>query len=162
MAPIRADMRARYPADWKARSRFVRHYRARNRCEWCNAANGEPHPATGSRVVLTVAHVYSKAPEDAHLLNLAALCQRCHNRHDAGDRQAARRERLAKRRRDAGQLPLLLDLYTDDAHAGECYALELDGAPALVRLSAPPDADTIRALDAVARAARARFGEGER
>ena len=103
MAPIRADMRKRYPKDWKARSRFVRHYRARNCCEWCSAANGEPHPVTGSLVVLTVAHVHDKNPEAAHLLNLAALCQRCHNRHDADDRQAARR---ARRLAGQGRLPL--------------------------------------------------------
>ena len=33
-------------------------------------------------------------PEDCRLLNLAALCQRCHNRHDAVDRHRRRRERL--------------------------------------------------------------------
>lgn len=104
--PIRADMKPRYPADWKARSRFIRHYRARGACEWCGAANGQPHPVTGALVVLTVAHVHDKRPEAAHLLNLAALCQRCHNRHDARDRV---RDRLAARRRRAcaaGQLPL--------------------------------------------------------
>lgn len=31
---------ANYANDWKARSRFVRHFRARNRCEWCHAPNG--------------------------------------------------------------------------------------------------------------------------
>ena len=81
--PIRPEMRARYPADWKLRSRFVRFYRARNRCEWCGAMNGCAHPVTGSRVVLTVAHVHNHRPEAASLLNLAALCQRCHLRHDA-------------------------------------------------------------------------------
>jgi 5-methylcytosine-specific restriction endonuclease McrA len=29
-------------------------------------------------VVLTIAHVVDKRPEVANLLNLAALCQRCH------------------------------------------------------------------------------------
>ncbi len=84
--PIRPEMKARYPADWRLRSRFVRHVRARNRCEWCGAANGEPHPVSGSKVVLTAAHVHDKRPEAASLLNLAALCQRCHLRHDAKDR----------------------------------------------------------------------------
>lgn len=87
-------MQARYPKDWKVRSRFVRFYRARNRCEWCNAENHKPHPITGSVVVLTVAHVYDHRPEAAQLLNLAALCQRCHNRHDAPMRRAHRRARL--------------------------------------------------------------------
>ena len=88
--PIRPEMQARYPKDWKARSRFVRFYRARNRCEWCGAANYEPHPITGSRVVLTTAHVYDMRPEASDLLNLAALCQRCHNTHDAPYRRRNR------------------------------------------------------------------------
>ena len=73
---------ATYPKDWKLRSRFVRFYRARNRCEWCGAENGQPHPVTGSRVVLTVAHVFDMDHMACSLLNLAALCQRCHLNHD--------------------------------------------------------------------------------
>ena len=46
--PIRPEMAARYPKDWKLRSRFVRFYRAKNRCEWCGAENYQPHPITGS------------------------------------------------------------------------------------------------------------------
>lgn len=79
----------RYPPDWKLRSRFVRFVRARNRCEWCGAKNHEPHPVTGSHVVLTVAHVYDRRPEAASLLNLAALCQRCHLNHDRKPSPAA-------------------------------------------------------------------------
>ena len=71
--PIRPDNAARYPRDWALRSRFVRFMRARGRCEWCGAAHGEPHPITGSRVVLTTAHVYDDRPEASSLLNLAAL-----------------------------------------------------------------------------------------
>ena len=89
--PISPEKRHRYPPDWKPRSRFVRTVRARNRCEWCGAANGRPHPVTGSRVVLTTAHVYDKRPEAAGLLNLVALCQCCHLGHDRADHQAARR-----------------------------------------------------------------------
>ena len=91
--PIRPEMKARYPKDWARRSRFVRFHRARNRCEWCGAENHEQHPITGSRVVLTVAHVWDHRPEAASLLNLAALCQRCHNRHDAKHRRAGIVER---------------------------------------------------------------------
>lgn len=92
--PISPENRKRYPKDWKLRSRFVRFYRARNRCEWCGAANYQPHPVTGSKVVLTAAHVHDHRPEAASLLNLAALCQRCHNRHDAPMRAANRKARL--------------------------------------------------------------------
>lgn len=91
--PIRPEMRARYPADWALRSRFVRFVRARGLCEWCGAEHGQPHPVTGSKVVLTTAHVYDDRPEAASLLNLAALCQRCHNRHDAQARRAGMAER---------------------------------------------------------------------
>ena len=87
--PIRPENKARYPADWKLRSRFVRFYRARNRCEWCGAENGQPHPATGSKVVLTTAHVFDHRPEAANLLNLAALCQKCHNAHEKAVRDVA-------------------------------------------------------------------------
>ena len=98
--PIRPENRSRYPKDWKLRSRFVRFIRARNRCEWCAAFNHTPHPETGSRVVLTTAHIYDHRPEAASLLNLAALCQRCHNQHDAPLR---RRNRLARLERESGQ-----------------------------------------------------------
>lgn len=91
--PIRPENRGRYPKDWKLRSRFVRFYRARNQCEWCGAKNYEPHPVTGSKVVLTVAHVFDDRPEASNLLNLAALCQRCHNRHDAANRRKGIKER---------------------------------------------------------------------
>lgn len=92
--PILPENVVRYPKDWKVRSRFVRTVRAKNHCEWCGAKNGKPHPVTGSLVVLTTAHVFDDRPEAASLLNLAALCQKCHNGHDAKARQQRRRERL--------------------------------------------------------------------
>ena len=70
--PIRRDD---YPPDWELRSRFVRFVRARGRCEWCGAKDGEPHPATGSRVMLTTAHIYDRNPMACSLLNLAALAR---------------------------------------------------------------------------------------
>ena len=99
--PIRPENRSRYPKDWALRSRFVRFVRAKGRCEWCGAAHGQPHPLTGSTVVLTTAHVFDERPESCSLFNLAALCQKCHNGHDAKGRLARRRARL-----DAGQLML--------------------------------------------------------
>lgn len=84
-----------YPANWKAISRLIRFGRANNRCEWCGAENGKPHPVTGSKVVLTVAHKnHEKHDCDGLELdiatplkpekesNLAGLCQRCHLGHD--------------------------------------------------------------------------------
>lgn len=92
--PILPENRDRYPKDWKLRSYFVRVIRARNRCEWCGAENGKPHPNTWSTVVLTTAHIFDERPEAASLLNLAALCQKCHNGHDAKGRRDRRRARL--------------------------------------------------------------------
>lgn len=103
--PIKPDQRARYPADWKLRSRFVRFYRARNRCEWCRVFNGRPHFITGARVVLTVAHIYDDRPEAAGLLNLAALCQQCHNQHDAKARHHRRAERDDEAARYVAEFP---------------------------------------------------------
>lgn len=85
--PIRPEMRARYPACWKLLSACIRLGRARQQCEWCGALNKHPHPVTGSRVVLTTAHVEDRRPEACGFGNLAALCQRCHNRHDAWHRR---------------------------------------------------------------------------
>lgn len=94
--PLRPENKKRYPKDWPLRSRFIRFYRAKNYCERCKAENYKPHPVTGSKVILTTAHVYDHNPENCSLLNLAALCQRCHNRHDAANRKKERRARLIK------------------------------------------------------------------
>ena len=80
-----------YPPKWKLISRFVREYRAKNRCERCNAENGKPHPETGSKVVLTTAHIYDKTPSNPSLMNLQALCQKCHLGLDRADRTKALR-----------------------------------------------------------------------
>lgn len=112
--PIRPENRSRYPKDWPAISRRVREA-AGQRCQGtpqhpdCRAANGEPHPETGSRVVLTTAHM-NHVVEDVSDGNLRALCQRCHLRWDAGHHaETARRTRRA--RLAAG------DLFTEDHHA---------------------------------------------
>ena len=125
--PIPKHMAKRYPSDWKLRRRFIIVHRAGNRCEWCGAANKEPHPATGSNVVLTLAHVWDKRPENSSLLNLAALCQRCHNRWDAADRAESRMRKRMAMLLKAGQLPLpwppgvclAMDLYRLLIEAGQ-------------------------------------------
>ena len=117
--PITREKAKQYPADWNLRRRFIIEYRAGGRCEWCGAVNYWPHPDTGSKVVLTIAHVWDKRPEQASLLNLAALCQRCHNRWDARDRVGNRlRNRIARRIRH-GQIPLCLS--PDDSLAMAVY-----------------------------------------
>jgi hypothetical protein len=101
-----------YPPDWPEISRRIRFERAQNRCEWCAAVNGEPHPVTGSKVVLTVAHLGTPHADgtlgdkhDKHDVrdeNLAALCQRCHLAYDLPDHVRHR-----KYGRGVGQLSLL-------------------------------------------------------
>ena len=94
--PISKENKKRYPKDWKLRSRFIRFYRAKNRCEWCGAENYKPHPITGSKVVLTTAHIFDHSPEKCDFLNLAALCQKCHNGYDAKMRAKNRKNNLKK------------------------------------------------------------------
>jgi 5-methylcytosine-specific restriction endonuclease McrA len=89
--PIRAENRARYPADWKViRAAILQ--RAEHKCEECGVPNYSPHPITGSRVVLTIAHI-DHQPENCDPANLRAWCQRCHNTYDAAMRRAGIRER---------------------------------------------------------------------
>jgi hypothetical protein len=103
--PIREENRARYPKDWKAISLRIRNERAGGRCECvgecgddhagdgrCLALNYELHPYTGSKVVLTVAHL-DHTPENCGDDNLKAMCQRCHNRYDMPMRRAGMAER---------------------------------------------------------------------
>ena len=80
--PILKENESRYPKDWEKRSRFVRFYRAKGKCEWCGAQHGEPHHLGKFKVRLAAAHVWDKNPENSSLLNLAALCQRCHVMYD--------------------------------------------------------------------------------
>jgi hypothetical protein len=58
----------------------------------CTARNGEPHPATLSRVVLTVAHL-DHQPEHSTDDNLLAMCQACHLAYDAEHHAQTRRNR---------------------------------------------------------------------
>lgn len=95
--PVRPENRARYPADWRAIA-----YGVKDRAAWtcegspaypdCRAKHGQPHPVTGSRVVITVAHL-DHTPENCAPANLKAWCQRCHNTYDAPHRAAGVRAR---------------------------------------------------------------------
>lgn len=100
--PIKPENAARYPKDWPEISRRIRD-RAGDRCEGspgfypdCDAVNGRPHPVTGSKVVLTVAHL-DHQPENCADSNLRAMCQRCHLTYDAKHHaaSAARTRRAA-------------------------------------------------------------------
>ena len=95
--PIRPECKSLYPKDWKQISLRIRTERAGNRCEWCKAENGKPHPITGSKVVLTCAHL-DHDPTNCDDANLAALCQKCHLGYDAEHhkrtRERTRREKM--------------------------------------------------------------------
>lgn len=105
--PIRPEMRGRYPRNWPQISRRIRFDRAGGRCECdgrcgrrhpgrCAAVHGQPHPATGSKVVLTVAHL-DDIPEHCDDDNLAAMCQACHLAYDTDLHAAtAARSRAAR------------------------------------------------------------------
>jgi hypothetical protein len=124
--PIRPENLARYPANWRREIRPAILKRAQNRCEKCGLLNGvigyrDPdgtfhflarsgylvsyiqslHPDKHVfKLVVTIAHL-DHTPENNDPSNLAALCQRCHLRHDAqhhaGTARTTRRSRLAIR-----------------------------------------------------------------
>jgi 5-methylcytosine-specific restriction endonuclease McrA len=97
-----------YPPDWpQIRAAILE--RAGNRCEgspnWphCRAANGQRHPETGSRVVLTIAHWPDPAKFNVDPANLHAWCQRCHLGMDRPYHLAVQRRNREQKR---GQLRL--------------------------------------------------------
>lgn len=110
----------RYPSDWKAISLYIRE-RDGWCCKFCGAKQGEPNPRTGSKVILTVAHLGTPHPDgtpgnkhdkfDVRDENLAALCQACHLRLDIDEHmENAKKTRAQKRqvaRDSAGQGQLL-------------------------------------------------------
>lgn len=108
--PIRPENKGRYPKNWKEiRANVLA--RAEHACEGspaypdCRAINHHPHPITGSRVVLTTAHL-DHDPTHNDLANLRAWCQRCHVTYDA-DHHASTAARTRKTHLEqAGQLTL--------------------------------------------------------
>lgn len=115
--PIRPENRDRYPADWPEISRRIRHERAEGRCECdgrcgrpahrldigrCQAVNGQRSPLTGSRVVLTVAHL-DHTPENCADDNLMAMCQGCHLSYDRDHHAETRARVRAEEAATAGQ-----------------------------------------------------------
>ncbi len=91
--PIRPENRDRYPADWPEISARIKFDRAGGRCECegecgrgthagrCTNRQHQPAYGTGSRVILTTAHL-NNIPEDCRDENLRAMCQGCHLHYD--------------------------------------------------------------------------------
>ena len=80
----------KYSKDWRTISSSIRFERAQNRCENCGAENYNPHPLTGKKVVLSVAHL-NHDTMDNRPENLKALCQFCHLKQDRADNNKRRR-----------------------------------------------------------------------
>ncbi len=115
--PIKPEDKHRYGPHWKTKVRPSILERAGHRCEGspeypdCRAENGQPHPVTGSKVVLTVAHWPDHTIENQHPDNLHAWCQRCHltmdGKHHA--RRAAETRRKRKATREQQQMVLFAE-----------------------------------------------------
>jgi hypothetical protein len=81
---------SKYHPKWSLISKLIRFKRAKNKCEWCGADNYQPHPITGSKVILTVAHI-DHIKTNNRFYNLAALCQKSHLGHDIHQHVANRK-----------------------------------------------------------------------
>lgn len=105
-----------YPRDWPEISERIRNERAGGRCECtgqcghhhpagrCTAINGQPHPVTESKVVLTVAHYPDRTKGNVDDDNLLATCQRCHLSMDID--QHVRNRRYGRKHRGPHQLTI--------------------------------------------------------
>jgi len=102
----------KYSKDWKTRSRFIRFYRAANKCEVCGAINYSyvnkytrelclQDEENTIRIVLTVAHLDHDINNNS-FFNLKAMCQKCHLSYDAKHHAETRR----KKRRNKMQLQI--------------------------------------------------------
>lgn len=67
---------------------------------------------TGSKVVLTVAHL-DHTPENVTDDNLKALCQRCHLNYDWAQHIANARATRERKARERGELPLFEEAQDD-------------------------------------------------
>lgn len=126
--PIKPENRDRYPDDWldiRARileratrlendgdgwgpySRITCECRGECGCHElkCTSEQYKPHPVTGSKVILTIAHL-DHVPEHCEPENLRAMCQRCHLAYDADLHAQTRAVTRRAELEDAGQMSL--------------------------------------------------------
>lgn len=117
--PIRPENRDRYPTNWPEISRAIKEDRAQGRCECrgecgrpylhldrderCRNHHGQPAYDTGSRVVLTTAHL-DHTPENCDPTNLKAMCQGCHLHYDREHHAQTRRETRAAELEQANEV----------------------------------------------------------
>jgi len=108
--PIRPENKALYPKNWKELS-FARKEKAGWRCECdgrcgrgthdgrCINEHGKPAYGTGSKVVLTTAHL-NHTPQDCRDENLMVMCQGCHLHYDKEHHAETRRKTLESKKVD--------------------------------------------------------------
>jgi hypothetical protein len=102
-----------YPPTWASEIRPAILARAHHACEGspaypdCRARNHEPHPVTGSTVILTISHTCQCVPICSNYTHLLALCQRCHLAMDLSLHQRHAAETRRRTREAAGQLSFL-------------------------------------------------------
>jgi len=119
-----------YHPKWRLISKLIRFRRANNHCEWCGVPNGEliyrpiknssewrlwPQGMQGEaladdgfkpvKIVLTVAHI-DRDKNNNRFGNLAALCQRCHLKHD--HKQHVDNRKYGRRHKENHQLKIEL------------------------------------------------------
>lgn len=83
-----------YSDNWKEIVAGIKK-RADNKCELCGGVNGET-TARRTKIVLTVHHI-DRNKKNNKLINLIALCQKCHLRLDLEHHiENARKTRLGK------------------------------------------------------------------
>jgi hypothetical protein len=106
---------AHYPKHWPAISKRIR-ARSGGRCECsgqcgrhlgkrCPAMVALPHPVTGSRVILSAAHLDHSTGEVSDSM-LAAMCQWCHLRYDLKQRLLTRLYNRTKQMFPKEEFPL--------------------------------------------------------
>lgn len=151
MSPIRPENLDRYPADWPEITSRIKE-RAEWQCEClgecgrgthdgrCPNRHGEPAYGTGSRVVLTTAHL-NHTPEDCRDENLRAMCQGCHLHYDREHHAQTRAETRRREIEAAGQGDLLAEYEALRAEV-RATAAELWVAAAIPEHLFPRDEDT--------------------
>lgn len=127
--------RSDYPANWpQIRARILRRAggaeadpRIGARCEWCSVPNyairrGDTVTSSSDSyqesarlkksgetvVVLTIAHINDPNPANCADDNLAALCQRCHLRHDIAQHRRSANHTRRQKIVQAGQMEMIL------------------------------------------------------
>lgn len=118
--PIKPENRKLYPADWPVIAKEVKDdsfwiCQCDGRCgrlphaDPCGAVHKGRHPATGSEVIITVAHLDHNPQnngEPHNRPNLMAMCQACHLAYDAEHHAETRAATREAARAEAGNIAL--------------------------------------------------------